>query len=110
VAAAGCAAPRSDAAYGIAEKLRAYVLNPDHPAGGHKLRRFQERLGIGADDAERLETAMRGALPAALITGVREVVAGGVSCGVVLELVGPSGPVRVRTAWHIASPDAPHAS
>jgi hypothetical protein len=35
-------------------KLRAYCLSPHHPRGRHKARVFRSRLGLEADDAERL--------------------------------------------------------
>lgn len=35
-------------------KLRDYCLNPSHPEGKHKARKFLEKLKIGKDDAELL--------------------------------------------------------
>ena len=36
------------------EKLRDYSLNSNHPEGKHKARVFLNKLGLKADDAERL--------------------------------------------------------
>jgi len=36
-------------------KLRDYCLNSNHPEGKHKARRFLEKLGLGKDDAGRLQ-------------------------------------------------------
>jgi hypothetical protein len=46
--------PNAERAVIDIEKLRGYSLNPSHPKGKHKARVFQEKLGLGADDAERL--------------------------------------------------------
>jgi hypothetical protein len=37
------------------EKLRDYRLSDTHPRGRHKARIFRSRLGLGPEDAERLE-------------------------------------------------------
>ena len=39
-------------------KLRDYCLNPNHPEGKHKARRFKEKLGFEMNDAERLRQAI----------------------------------------------------
>jgi hypothetical protein len=46
--------PNAENAFVDIAKLRDYSLNPDHPHGKHKARRFKEKLGIEKDDAERL--------------------------------------------------------
>ena len=46
--------PNADRAVVPIEKLRDYSLNPNHPEGKHKARVFEEKLGIGRNDAERL--------------------------------------------------------
>ncbi|HYG08441.1 MAG TPA: hypothetical protein VD835_00575 [Pyrinomonadaceae bacterium] len=46
--------PNAERAVVDIEKLRDYSLNPHHPKGKHKARVFLEKLGLKADDAERL--------------------------------------------------------
>jgi hypothetical protein len=40
------------------EKLRDYCLSVEHPRGRHKARVFAAALGLSADDAEQLRTAI----------------------------------------------------
>jgi hypothetical protein len=98
--------PRYEEAYGIEEKLERYSLNARHPAGRHKLRRFEERLGIKQEDVGVLAIMIRSALKPATVTAVREVAAGGVTCEIILYLDRGRGAVPVVTAWHLAAPDA----
>src|SRR5205814_8935309 len=44
------------------EKLRDYCLNPHHEEGKHKARRFREKLGVMASDAERLRQVILDAI------------------------------------------------
>ena len=46
--------PNAERAVVDIEKLRDYSLNPNHPEGKHKARVFLNKLGLKADDAERL--------------------------------------------------------
>ncbi|MGB8510149.1 MAG: DUF6883 domain-containing protein [Pyrinomonadaceae bacterium] len=46
--------PNAEHAVVDIKKLRDYSLNPNHPEGKHKARVFSEKLGLRADDAERL--------------------------------------------------------
>jgi hypothetical protein len=46
--------PNVENAFVDVSKLRDYCLNPNHPEGKHKARAFQEKLGIGRNDAELL--------------------------------------------------------
>jgi hypothetical protein len=46
--------PNAERAVIPIEKLRDYSLNPNHPEGKHKARVFLEKLGLKAEDAERL--------------------------------------------------------
>jgi hypothetical protein len=46
--------PNAERAVIDIKKLRDYSLNPNHPEGKHKARVFMEKLGLKADDAERL--------------------------------------------------------
>ena len=43
-------------------KLRDYCLSPTHPRGRHKARVFRSRLGLTANDADRLREALLSAV------------------------------------------------
>jgi len=46
--------PNAENAFVDIAKLRDYCLNPNHPEGKHKAHIFQEKIGFGQNDAERL--------------------------------------------------------
>lgn len=46
--------PNADSAEVDVRKLSDYCLNPDHPRGKHKARRFSTALGLGAANAAEL--------------------------------------------------------
>jgi hypothetical protein len=117
--------PRADAAEISDEKLRDYVLNPEHPLGRHKARVFAATLGIGRDDWAYLRDQIHARLaespitPASLGTmlkpldvvklrvGVDSWEAG--TTGTVLEVTGDSALVEVsdeqgRTVDTVAAP------
>lgn len=48
--------PHADSAIVPIEKLRDYVLDPEHPVGKHKARVFAAALGIRRNDAPRLKS------------------------------------------------------
>ena len=50
--------PNAENAVVDLDKLRDYVLDPDHPRGRHKARVFASALGITKDDAEHLRDAI----------------------------------------------------
>jgi hypothetical protein len=50
--------PNAENAFIDIAKLRDYCLNPNHPEGKHKARRFREKLGFKMNDAERLRQAI----------------------------------------------------
>ena len=54
--------PNADRAVVDIAKLVDYSLNPNHPEGKHKARAFEEKLGIGQDDAEFLRQAIQEAI------------------------------------------------
>jgi len=54
--------PNGDRAVVDIAKLVDYSLNPNHPEGKHKARAFEEKLGIGQDDAEFLRQAIQEAI------------------------------------------------
>lgn len=92
--------PNADRAIVDLDKLTDYCLNPDHPRGRHKARVFQSALGIGREDADALRIQILAAAATAEAHseksdeyGQRYVVE--------FELMGPNGPVTVRTVWII---------
>ncbi|MBV8883903.1 MAG: hypothetical protein JO235_07865 [Chroococcidiopsidaceae cyanobacterium CP_BM_RX_35] len=44
------------------QKLLTYCLNPEHSEGQHKARVFKSALGIGLDEVEELQLALRQAI------------------------------------------------
>ena len=50
--------PNAERAVVDIRKLREYCLNPQHHRGKHKARLFTSLLGMDADDAEELRTAL----------------------------------------------------
>ena len=80
------------------DKLREYCLSRAHPRGRHKARVFEEKLGISAEHAERLQDAL---LEAAhnneTIEGISD--AYGQRYMIDLEMTGPGGQATVRSAW-----------
>jgi hypothetical protein len=50
--------PNVEYAYVDIERLRTYILNPNHPEGRHKPLVFQSALGITVDDAELLRNTL----------------------------------------------------
>ena len=79
-------------------KLRAYCLNPQHPRGRHKARVFASALGLTADDAEELRTALLAAAKAAEATPT-ERDAFGTRYVVDFKMTGPDGQAVVRSTW-----------
>jgi hypothetical protein len=86
-------------------KLCDYCLNPSHPEGKHKARRFKEKLGFEANDADRLRQAI---LEAILEVGAteRRPSSYGRRFTVDFELSVPEGKyilstALIRTAWII---------
>lgn len=90
--------PGADRAVVDIAKLRDYCLNPKHPRGRHKARVFSDKLGLTAEDA--------GVLQSALLAAAREevVIPGesdrfGRRFVVELLMEGPRGRATVRSAW-----------
>jgi len=54
--------PNAENAVVDIEKLRDYCLNVRHEEGKHKARRFREKLGLTANDAERLRQVILDAI------------------------------------------------
>jgi hypothetical protein len=79
-------------------KLTDYCLNPEHPRGKHKARVFAAALGLTADRADDLRSALLEAAVAA------EAVAGdqdqyGQRYVVDFTMEGVSGSVLIRSTW-----------
>jgi hypothetical protein len=92
--------PNAERAVVDIARLRDYSLNPAHDKGRHKARVFAAAMGFTASDAERL----RGMILAAASTNEATQVTTdghGTRYRVDFEAQGLSGPVIIRTAWHI---------
>ena len=90
--------PNYDKAVVDERKLIDYALNPDHPIGGDKARRFKAALGYDIYNADQLIPMIREQLknnPA--IPGLAD--KHGQRYSVDMELTGPTGTAIVRTAW-----------
>src|ERR1043166_7825376 len=97
--------PNAENAVVDIEKLRDYCLNVNHEEGKHKARRFREKLGLTANDAERLRQVI---LDAILRIDAKEQTPSqyGKRVMVEFELSWPEGKfilstALVRTAWII---------
>jgi hypothetical protein len=104
--------PSADKAFGIVEKLTAYCLNPDHEIGGHKARRFQLLLGIGAADVAYLTEVLQGGVLNAPIADVRDNAPFGLLCEVRISVSGlrdrRNRVFDVVTSWELRhATDAP---
>jgi hypothetical protein len=53
------------------DKLRAYLLNPDHSTGTHKCRVFMSALEVGPSDWEYMRDQLQTAVRAAKVTNTR---------------------------------------
>lgn len=89
--------PNGDQAIVDIVKLRDYCLSPIHPRGRHKARVFEAVLGLTADDAEQLRSAL---LQAALTEDATpsEQDAFGQRYVIDFRLSGPMGEALVRSA------------
>jgi len=81
------------------EKLRDYVLNPDHPTGRNKARVFKDRLGIGRKHAVVFGEIIKASLPRALAEKTKEC-SYGTHWVTYHEIIGIGGQsVIVTVAW-----------
>ncbi|MBI3157606.1 MAG: hypothetical protein HYZ20_19675 [Burkholderiales bacterium] len=94
------ALPGFDRAVIPTAKLRDYVLNPDHPEGGHKARVIAAVLGFDRSTRAQLEAEILRALPAspAVERGRKPF---GREYTVDVPVTGPAGSGIVRTGWMI---------
>jgi Domain of unknown function (DUF6883) len=91
------------------EKIKDYVLNPDHPIGKHKARVFKAALGIAAAHADVFVTILKASLARSpAVRGVPD--AHGERWTVYHEIIGLNGQeVVVTTVWIFrpVQPDVP---
>jgi Domain of unknown function (DUF6883) len=98
--------PGGDRAVIPPEKLRDYVLCPDHLTGQHKARVFQSALGIRRDDWEYLRDQIVAGLKTASVGEVRSSFHGFLYA-VPMLVEGLNGETHeVVTAWIIEEGDA----
>jgi hypothetical protein len=90
--------PGADKAVVEIGKLRDYCLNPRHPRGRHKARMFAQKLGLSAEHASVLQTALLAAAAGnEASSGERD----GYGQRFVVEFTmeGPAGTALVRSSW-----------
>jgi len=97
--------PNGDRAVVDADKLRTYCLNPGHLRGRHKARVFASRLGLSAEDADRVRDALLQAArtSAAATLGDRDRF--GQRYVLDLSVAGPRGVGTVRSHWIVRTGD-----
>ncbi len=89
------------------DKTLRYLLNPNHPLGLNKARRFRERLGYERRDAETLRADLARAVVIGEVAGCRLAKSGGLNWVVHVVLTGPNGKsAPVVTVWHALAPGA----
>lgn len=83
-------------------KARDYLVNPGHPDGGPKARRFEEVLGYTRADHELLCLDIRAAVVDGEVVNWRLRPDGAVTWTVMLSITGPNGrTAKVRSDWHV---------
>lgn len=105
----GHALPHAEAAYGVEEKLRGYVLNTEHPVGCHKARVFRSALGITLDDIDHLIEELLDGVHIAPIAAVRDNAPYGLLCDVPIFIEGVKEAARnvaiTTTVWEYRLPE-----
>lgn len=96
--------PNAERAIIPIEKLTSYALNPDHPTGRHKARVFARALGITADDAELLRSALQRAAAEGDAT-LGEADEHGQRYQIDFAMTTDIGTETVRSAWIILAGD-----
>jgi hypothetical protein len=100
--------PNADQATIPPEKLRDYLLCPDHAEGAHKARVFSAALGIDRSDWEYLREQILARLVSSEIGEVRMGGAFGVRYGVPMLIEGLNGETHeIITAWIVDREDDP---
>lgn len=96
--------PNAEDAFVPDDKLRGYILNPDHADGTHKCRVFQSVFGIGPDDCDRLERLLIDGVQGRPVADVRH----RDDCtvyGIEIEMTDLNGiERRVNTVWKVPRP------
>jgi len=92
--------PNADNAVIEMQKLIDYCLDPDHPRGKHKARVFLSSCGLTAEHAGQLRVALLNAAQN-LDAELGEEDDYGQRYVIDLEVTGPAGTARVRSAWII---------
>lgn len=83
-------------------KLKDYLLNLDHPAGGSKAEWFRARLGILQDDWEFLHDQILDRVPACWVCNIRFKPPDGVEFGVEVPINGRNGrSAPIVTGWFV---------
>lgn len=89
------------------DKSLRYILDPNHPDGEHKARRFREVLGYTRAHSETLREDIRVAAATGKVVSCRLAKPTGLTWGVELALTGPNGHTAVvRSNWHTLAPGA----
>lgn len=92
--------PYVDRAWIPEDKLKLYALNPDHPKGRHKARRFKSVLGIERDEWRYLHDQILDRLSACPVHAARVAAPHGVEYEVRIPIDGRNGrSALVATAW-----------
>ncbi len=90
--------PGGDRAVVDEDKLRGYLLNPDHPLGKHHAYLFRTLLGIDAESAEVLAHAFRTAARDGE-TAVGKASVFGQKYEIRFPMSGPRGSYTVLSVW-----------
>jgi hypothetical protein len=90
--------PHADRAVVDMEKLRRYCLSAEHPRGRHKARVFAATLGLTADNAEQLRSALLAAARSSEATAAEED-SHGRRYVIEFSMRGPRGRATVHSTW-----------
>ena len=104
----GALLPRAVDSFGIDEKLRGYVLRPDHERGATKASGFADVLALTIDDANYLARCIKREVLHQPIVLIRDNAPYGVNCVVDVQINGlrrmKGRSACVRTVWEISKP------
>ena len=98
------ALPNADKAIIPLEKLREYILNPNHPKGKHKARAIRNATGLEAKDGEWIRNQIRAQIPQTIVFDQR-VTSFGIGYNIVVSISGPLGTLTVQTRWIVKEGD-----
>jgi filamentous hemagglutinin len=89
------------------DKTLRYMLDPRHPDGGAKARRWEAVLGYRREHFERLREDLRAAAVNGTVRGCRLARPAGLTWTVDITITGPNGATAgVRSLWHALAPGA----